>query len=239
MAQEVISSSPQRTHSPPPYPQAPRYSHPDPWEYHSTTQLPFGFIDLTAESSPPSPRTAASGSRSREIPESPPAAKRRRVDHDEKPSDRSHPLPSGPSVIRDIEEVDLRDVDDNPGLLSTLLAQQHADTIKNQIEQSNKPLRLTTKQCVICMENMTNMTATHCGKPFLYSPQNSTTNPPSIPRSPLLSHLHPRSSHRRRKPRSGARKRTVAMSHLPQKSHKGQRRQRSEASRPVGTKVET
>ena len=64
---------------------------------------------------------------------------------------------------KEIEEVDLRDLDDDNSLFK-ILEQQHADAIKSQKEQSNKPLRFSTQLCVVCMESMTNITSTHCGE---------------------------------------------------------------------------
>ena len=36
-------------------------------------------------------------------------------------------------------------------------------TIQAQKEQASKPVKLSTLQCIICMENMKDLTATHCG----------------------------------------------------------------------------
>jgi len=67
-----------------------------------------------------------------------------------------------PTDFHDIEEVDLRDVDDDTGL-SRVLEQQRMATVKAQQEQADRPLKLSTLQCIICMEPMTDMTATVCG----------------------------------------------------------------------------
>ncbi|CAD6576470.1 MAG: SUMO-targeted ubiquitin ligase complex subunit slx8 [Alectoria sarmentosa] len=67
-----------------------------------------------------------------------------------------------------IEEVDLRDVDDEAGL-SKVLEQQRMATIKAQQEQANKPVKLSTLQCIICMDNMKDLTATHCGHLFCHA----------------------------------------------------------------------
>ena len=56
----------------------------------------------------------------------------------------------------------LQDVDDDRGL-SKVLEQQRMATIKAQQEQANKPVKLSTLQCIICMETMKDLTATHCG----------------------------------------------------------------------------
>ena len=68
-----------------------------------------------------------------------------------------------------IEEVDLRDVDNDRGLTDMLELQRTA-AINAQKEEAGKPLRLSGMQCIICMEAMTNITATHCGKFFLVVP---------------------------------------------------------------------
>ncbi|MCJ1224352.1 SUMO-targeted ubiquitin ligase complex subunit slx8 [Toensbergia leucococca] len=67
-----------------------------------------------------------------------------------------------------IEEVDLRDVNDDKGLMK-LLDQQRVDSIKAQKEQADKPLKISTLQCIICMEPMTNITVTHCGHLFCHT----------------------------------------------------------------------
>lgn len=58
-----------------------------------------------------------------------------------------------------------QDIDDDAGL-SKVLEQQRMATIKAQQEQANKPVKLSTLQCIICMETMKDLTATHCGTSF-------------------------------------------------------------------------
>ena len=132
--------------------------------------LPFGYIDLTAEPPSPSPPSTAPMAHRQtslavqellQTSDEPHTAKRRRLNN----GDSESVILADDSPAPKIEEVDLRDVDDDRDL-SKLLEQQRADTIRAQQEQSNKPVRLSTLQCVVCMENMTNMTATHCGKPI-------------------------------------------------------------------------
>ena len=66
----------------------------------------------------------------------------------------------------DIEEVDLRDVDDD-NELSKALQKQHETAIKAQRkEESDKPLKLSGLQCIICLESMKDITATSCGEEF-------------------------------------------------------------------------
>lgn len=66
-------------------------------------------------------------------------------------------------AVKKVEEIDLRDVDDDKGL-SKVLEQQRLATIKAQQEQADRPNKLSTLQCVICMDSMTDVTATICGK---------------------------------------------------------------------------
>ena len=61
-----------------------------------------------------------------------------------------------------IEEVDLRDVDSDTDL-ARVLERQRVATVKAQQEEADKPTKLANVTCVVCMEEMTNMTATHCG----------------------------------------------------------------------------
>ena len=70
------------------------------------------------------------------------------------------------SSVASIEEIDLRDVDSDQDL-ARVLEQQRAATIRDQQAQAEKPTKLANVTCVVCMEELTNMTATHCGKlPF-------------------------------------------------------------------------
>ncbi len=113
-----------------------------------------GFIDLTAESPTMSPRNGR---------------KRRASATGSNPVKRGKTSDNKPGVshIKDensqVEEVDLRDVDDDNGL-AKLLEKQRVAAVKAQQEQANKPLKLSGVQCIICMEPMTNMTSTHCGR---------------------------------------------------------------------------
>ncbi len=142
-----------------------------PWP-DSEEGVPNGYVDLTRDSSPPTmPAVRRTQTPAHHRPpqrknglrrslsehlsdESRNPAKRRKTGTEvSQSSQRSHK----------IEEVDLRDVDDDRGL-SKVLEQQRMATIKSQQEQANKPVKLSTLQCIICMENMKDLTATHCGK---------------------------------------------------------------------------
>ena len=122
------------------------------------------FVDLTTDSSPPSmpptkktpatkPRKLAISGPSTRAPGSPSNPAKRRKTEASQSSNRSS---------QRVEEVDLRDVDDDKGL-QKVLEQQRMATIKAQQEQANKPSKLSTLQCIICMEPMKDITATHCG----------------------------------------------------------------------------
>lgn len=128
------------------------------------------FVDLTQDSSPPSmPQTArrtprrshhrTPANRSQHHSRDPsepllnPAKRRRTGNETSQQSKKS----------QTIEEVDLVDVDADDGL-SKVLEQQRVATIKAQQEQAGKPVKLSTLQCIICMENMKDLTATHCGE---------------------------------------------------------------------------
>lgn len=118
-----------------------------------------GFVDLTAEtSSPIMPVTTRKQTVSRACidrstsatPTS--SAKRRKVGRD-----------SVDSEPQEIAKVDLRDINDDDEL-AVLLEQQRKASIKAQQEEADKPINFSTLQCIICMELMTDITVTHCGK---------------------------------------------------------------------------
>lgn len=64
------------------------------------------------------------------------------------------------------EEVDLRDVESEAGV-DEILRKSREDQVKSQRTESEKPLKFSTIQCIICMEPPTNLTFTPCGKLFL------------------------------------------------------------------------
>ena len=66
------------------------------------------------------------------------------------------------STTQSIEEVDLRDVDSDSDL-ARVLERQRAATVREQQEHAEKSTKLAKVTCVVCMEELTNMTATHCG----------------------------------------------------------------------------
>ena len=117
-----------------------------------------GFIDLTTDSSPPtipaqnSARPAVqSDPLSLDLAEASNPIKRKRM---ESPSSSGN---------KKVAEVDLRDVENDEGL-AKLLDHQQMQSIRAQKEQGEKPLNFSNLQCIVCLESMTNITVTHCGK---------------------------------------------------------------------------
>ena len=122
------------------------------------------FVDLTADTSPPTmPPVRRVSKKPRETSSAPSNPAKRRKTEASQSSARS----------KEIEEVDLRDVDDDDGL-SKVLEQQRMATVRAQQEQANRPVTLSTLQCIICMESMTDLTATHCGESLLVDTFNQT-----------------------------------------------------------------
>ena len=62
-----------------------------------------------------------------------------------------------------VERVDLLDVYDGTGLAQVLRKQQE-DTVRAQQGDDDAPVRLSSLQCVICLEPPKNLTTTICGK---------------------------------------------------------------------------
>lgn len=73
-----------------------------------------------------------------------------------------------PSAKRDsVEVVDLEDIEEKEEY-ETFAARQQAEAIKRQNEEeANKPVRLAEFQCIICMDQPTDLTVTHCGMSLL------------------------------------------------------------------------
>lgn len=141
-------------------------SYPDPRNYRPSLRPnraldsplrypPDAFVDLTQESPSMSQpiRDASSGKRmSRDSAEMPPScSKKRRLD----------------AVEDEIEELDLCDVQSDTDL-ARVLERQRVATVRAQQEQADLPTKLANMTCVVCMEEMTNMTATHCGESSIF-----------------------------------------------------------------------
>jgi len=67
---------------------------------------------------------------------------------------------------KDIEELDLIDVDDDKKY-AEYQSRHQADMIKQQQHDgAQKPVKLASFQCIICLDNPTDLTVTHCGHMF-------------------------------------------------------------------------
>ncbi|TVY32532.1 E3 ubiquitin-protein ligase complex slx8-rfp subunit [Lachnellula occidentalis] len=68
--------------------------------------------------------------------------------------------------LADVQVVDLANVEDE-SQYRELAAKQQAELIKKQNEdEARKPVKLAEFQCIICMDNPTDLTVTHCGHLF-------------------------------------------------------------------------
>jgi len=63
--------------------------------------------------------------------------------------------------------VDLVDIDDDEKY-QDFKAKQQAELVKQQqLDEATKPAKLAEFQCIICMDDPTDLTVTHCGTCFL------------------------------------------------------------------------
>lgn len=105
-----------------------------------------------------------------------PATKKRKRDSPgvAKASKATRPGSSRASVkVEDLSKVDLVDLsaidndeqyNEHKAKEEALKAKQQADLIREQNQaEANKPVRLAEFQCIICMDNPTDLTVTHCG----------------------------------------------------------------------------
>lgn len=118
-----------------------------------------GFIDLTADSSPPI-MVSTSRKRPSSVPPNSSAGSTSPLNQKKKRKVGESPMVD---EFQEVDQVDLREVDDDDGL-AKVLEQQRLASIKSQQEQVDKPVTFSTIQCIICMEPMTNVTVTHCGE---------------------------------------------------------------------------
>lgn len=121
-----------------------------------------GYVDLTHDhSSPPVPsrnhpkRSMVPSSGEGSTGPQPGPSTKRVKRNDGTSAERIVPRPGD-----DVDEIDLLD-EKIP--LKDVLRKQHLEAVKAQQEPSEKPLRLSTLTCVICMDTPTNITATSCG----------------------------------------------------------------------------
>ncbi|KZF26704.1 hypothetical protein L228DRAFT_258098 [Xylona heveae TC161] len=117
-----------------------------------------GYVDLTADQSSPS-RAQEIHKRQRDAEQSSEAGTPKRI------------KPSRPEAdhLQDIEEIDLRDVDDELGLAAALQKQRADQVLAQNRKEGEAPRTLTSLQCVICMDVPTDLTITHCGHLFCYT----------------------------------------------------------------------
>lgn len=123
------------------------------------------YVDLTNDPSPPimPPTTRTKRRASRSLPseghsiaESSP--KRRKTAGRAKGAERLKKEDSDPP------EVDLTHVNDDNSLEKALENQQEKAIKAQREEQGDEPVKLAGLQCIICLETMVNITATHCGE---------------------------------------------------------------------------
>lgn len=123
------------------------------------SQFQDSFIDLTTASS--SPLAMPPESRKRD------ASRSRVSDHAPVSSSKRAKLEDRQTEgeLKDIAELDLREVDDDESF-ARIIEEQRIASVKAQHEQAEKPVNFSSLQCIICMEPMTNITVTHCGTPI-------------------------------------------------------------------------
>lgn len=80
--------------------------------------------------------------------------------------------------VTKIDEADLTEVNDDNSLLEVMeqqkeqqREQQRLKAVKAQQDLAKQPVTFSTLKCIICMESMKDVTATHCGK-YLCRPRN-------------------------------------------------------------------
>ncbi|KAL8932980.1 MAG: hypothetical protein Q9216_006577, partial [Gyalolechia sp. 2 TL-2023] len=127
-----------------------------------------GFVDLTTDSSPQHPAMAPVTRKrgaSAMVTPAPASPQPKRSNKRRKLSD---PRVKDEGALK-VEQIDLMDVEDDSGL-SQVLEQQQAAAIKEQQgSRGDEPTKLSSIQCIICMEPMTDMTVTHCGHLFCHT----------------------------------------------------------------------
>ena len=104
-----------------------------------------------------------------------------------------------------IEEVDLRDVDDDDGLSKALQKQQESVIKAQRDAECGKPTKLSGLQCVVCLDNVKDMTATQCGEYLSNGHQAPSKLTRIVIRASLLPRLSYGSSHCRRAARGRTR----------------------------------
>ena len=74
------------------------------------------------------------------------------------------PNPNPNPKTEDADVIDLVDIEDGMQY-KDFQAKQQAEAIKQQnLDEATRPVKLAEFQCIICMDNPTDLTVTHCGK---------------------------------------------------------------------------
>ena len=145
----------------------------------------FGFTPPRPSATPQSSRAAASGQTTRrssvvDLTGSPPAEmppetrERKRKERgsgstsEGRPTKLSRLVSKEPKYSKPKDEdtnvIDLSDFDDGTQY-KDFQAKQQAEAIKQQnLDEATRPVKLADFQCIICMDNPTDLTVTHCGK---------------------------------------------------------------------------
>ncbi|KAG9193960.1 hypothetical protein G6011_03995 [Alternaria panax] len=134
-------------------------SHP---EASRPDRLANGYVDLTSAPDSPPTRTA----RKRESPTPGPSAKRQKRD-DGSAAEVGEPGKSEEGDKRQVGEVDLTQEPKSP--LQDALQKQRADAVRVQARPEETVTTFNSFNCVICMDNPTDLTATACGHLFCHT----------------------------------------------------------------------
>lgn len=135
----------------------------------SSSRLPNGYVDLTHEPSSPSlphihplRRASKRTANVHPSPESAAGPSTKRMKRNDETGARAGAV----AASNPVEEVDLVN---NTNQLQSALQKQRVEQVKAQEGPSDKPLRLSTLTCVICMDTPTDITATSCGHLFCHT----------------------------------------------------------------------
>ncbi|KAH6680814.1 hypothetical protein B0J14DRAFT_634313 [Halenospora varia] len=125
-----------------------------------TTTRRSSFVDLTESSPPHNTSENMAPSRKRKAED----AGEGRASKITRAGSRAGSSPGTPKAK--VEAVDLTDVE-NEEQYKELAAKQQAELIKKQQQdEATRPVRLADFNCIICMDNPTDLTVTHCGHLF-------------------------------------------------------------------------
>ncbi|KAL8793967.1 MAG: hypothetical protein Q9195_003480 [Heterodermia aff. obscurata] len=147
------------------------------WGSSESWHLPFprvpnDFVDLTDDN----PDLDMPPTRDRRRPSRPPPSASASSQEVDRPSKRRKTAanPKQQKSVKkedsdaEVEEIDLKDVDDDNGLSKALQKQQEMAIKAQRKEESDKPVKLSNLSCIICLESMTDITATRCGHLFCH-----------------------------------------------------------------------